>query len=107
MASKAQFLASAAIAMILVLIAFIAGRAGSEVSPSTGKAPKVLLVGGAVFVLGSVFMSLAIMLEHIPPASNVAGMLLLLLTGCALSEKDARAPGVWPLSGKPWRQSRR
>lgn len=70
--------------VILIAIALILGRASINAGTSLEKAPVVPVVGGVAFLLGSTFMTLAILVDTIPASLNVAGMLGLFLAGSAL-----------------------
>jgi hypothetical protein len=93
MASTTQFLVSAAIAVILVVIAIALGRVKVDDQPNPQAPPSVQVVGGVAFALGSAFMALAIIHDLIPAILNVAGMLILLAAGSFLIWNWSRRSG--------------
>jgi hypothetical protein len=83
-ASTTQFLVSAVVVVILVVIAVALGRVQVDAYPDTREPPSVQVVGVIFFVLGSAFMALAIVHDRIPAILNAAGMLGLLAAGSLL-----------------------
>jgi hypothetical protein len=79
-----QFLVSAVVVVLLVIIAIVLGRTKTEVQPNPQASPGAQVVGGVAFLLGSAFMGLAIVHDLIPAILNVVGMLGLLAAGSFL-----------------------
>lgn len=84
MASSMQFLVSAVVVVILVAIALLLGRVKINAHSYAQQPPSPVVVGGVAFVLGSAFMTLAILQGIIPSSLNVAGMLGLFVVGSIL-----------------------
>lgn len=84
MASTAQFVGSGIVVAILILTAIALGRAKGKEAATVQKPLGARMVAGAAFLLGSAFMSLAIVQDAIPAWLNVAGMLGVLGTGAFL-----------------------
>ncbi|RPI92713.1 MAG: hypothetical protein EHM40_12210 [Chloroflexi bacterium] len=90
MASPAQFTVSGVIVVVLIVIAAILGRAKREDQRAVSEPLNPLLVAGTAFLLGSVFMSLALVHDAIPASLNVAGKIAVLLTGGLLLWNGSR-----------------
>jgi hypothetical protein len=93
MASNTQFLISAVVVVLLVAGAIALGRVKVDAPTSTQTPPSVQAVGGVAFMLGSAFMSLAIVHDLIPAILNVAGMIGLLAAGSLLIWNWSRRVG--------------
>ncbi|MCC6453658.1 MAG: hypothetical protein IT328_01820 [Caldilineaceae bacterium] len=93
MASNAQFLVSAVIVVILIVIAIALGRIPVNAESGTQAPPSPQVVGGVAFVLGSAFMALANVHEPVPAILTVAGMLGLLIAGSLLVWNWSRRVG--------------
>ena len=96
-ASNVQFLVSALAVVGLILIAFMFDRRKSTMHRTTEipktKIPKVPLVAGIAFLLGSAFMVLAAIVQSSLPASVVvSGMILLLIVGSVLLWQGSQHP---------------
>lgn len=92
MASTMQFLVSAVVAVILVVIAIALGRVNVAARTNADGAPSELIVGGVAFVLGAAFMSLAIVHDTIPAVLNALGMVGLIGGGSLLIWSWSRRP---------------
>lgn len=90
MASPAQFAVSGVIVVVLIVIAAILGRAKREDQRAVSEPLNPLLVAGTAFLLGSAFMSLALVHDTIPASLNVAGKIAVLLTGGLLLWNGSR-----------------
>lgn len=74
-ASTTQFVISGITVVILIFIAAILGRTGTKNQSVAPKSLRVPVVAGTAFILGSAFMSLAIIHDTIPAGLNVTGMI--------------------------------
>jgi hypothetical protein len=84
MASPVQFAVSGAIVVVLIVSAAILGRAKPKDPRAVSEPLNPFLVAGTAFLLGSAFMSLAIVHDAIPASLNVAGKIAVLATGALL-----------------------
>lgn len=75
MASTTQFVVSGIVVVVLIFVAAILGRLKTEKLQATPKLLNPLTVAGTAFVLGSTFMSLAIVYDALPAGLNVTGLL--------------------------------
>jgi hypothetical protein len=81
MVSRTQFFGSAIVVVTLVTIALGLGRVELNIRSSGRSPPTTRKVGVTAFLLGSVFMSIAILHDEIPATLNVAGMMVMVIFG--------------------------
>jgi hypothetical protein len=92
-ASTGQWIGSGVVVVVLVAIAMLLGRIHADANTAPQAPPSAAVVGGVAFVLSSIFMSLAILVDLLPVALNVFGMLLLLAIGSWLLWRWSRRSG--------------
>jgi hypothetical protein len=93
MASRTQFFGSAIVVVTLVTIALGLGRVELNIRSSGRSPPSTRKVGVTAFLLGSVFMSLAILHDEIPATLNVAEMMVMVLFGGTVLIRWSQRPG--------------
>lgn len=91
-ASTTQFIGSGIAVVILIFIAAILGRTGTKNQSVAPKSLSVPVVAGIAFILGSAFMSLAIVHDAIPAGLNVTGMVGLFAIGGLLFWNWSKRP---------------
>lgn len=92
-ASTGQWIGSGIVVVILVAIALLLGRMHTDGPTGSQAPPSAMGVGGGTFGLSSLFMILAILVDMLPVALNVAGMLLLFAVGSGLLWRWSKRPG--------------
>jgi hypothetical protein len=92
-ASTGQWIGCGVIVVILVAVALLLARMHRDALAAAPAPPAAARVGGVTFGLSSLFMALAILLDVLPVAFNVAGMLFLFALGSWLLWQWSKQPG--------------